>query len=417
MSILNTSVTGLMANSNWLSTIAQNIANANTPGYKNIETEFSELVAQSSGGSNQRSGLDPDAGVATSARALNGLQGAVQATSSPTDLAVQGAGFFVVSDSGGNLLLTRNGTFIPDAQGNLVNSAGYYLMGAATATPVTINSLSGLVKVNVQGAGATSALSTTASMVANLPSTAAIIPAGNLPAANAAGSTFTAETNLVAYGNLGAPETINLYFSKTAANTWQVDAYDSSQAAPGGGFPYATAELATQTLNFDPVTGALTGGSPMTIPVPNGGSLNFDLSKATQLATVFGVTSATIDGSAPSNLTGVTIAPSGTLTLEYGNGLSQIAFEVPLATVESPDNLTSVLGEAYQANFTSGAAQVGNAQAGGRGSIQSSSIENSTVDLAQELTNMVQAQSSYQANSKVFQTGAKLLDVLNNLQT
>ena len=128
MSILNTSVSGMLADSNWLSSISQNVANSNTTGYKNVETDFSSLVDQIGDG-------DPDyGGVATSQVALNSLQGNVVATSTTTDLAIQGSGFFVVSNSSGELFLTRNGSFTPDASGNLVNSAGYYLMGETVRT-------------------------------------------------------------------------------------------------------------------------------------------------------------------------------------------------------------------------------------------------------------------------------------------
>lgn len=413
MSILDSAVSGMKANSNWLSTISQNVANANTPGYKNVETEFSALVDQSPGAVSQV------AGVTSALRSLNAVQGQVESTSTSTDLAVQGAGFFVVSDGAGNIYLTRNGSFVPDSQGDLVNAAGYYLMGASTrggTASATVNSIAGLQKVNVQGAADAAAPSTSATLVANLPSTDATVAAASLPSTNSAGATYSEQTSLVAYDNLGGAHTINLYFAKTGAGAWEVDAYDSGAAAAGGGFPYSSGPLATQTLTFNPGTGALASGSPFTIPVPNGQSLSVDLSQATQLATGFGVSSATINGNAPGSLTGVSIAQNGVLSLQYGNGATQNAYVIPLANVASPDNLTSVLGDAYQANIASGAAQVGNADSAGLGSINSSSIEGSTVDLATELTNMIQAQSSYEANSKVFQTGAKMLDVLNGLQ-
>ena len=117
MSIMGASVSGMNADTNWLSTISQNVANANTTGYKNVQTEFSTLVDQSS------NVTENVTGVTTSLRALNALQGSVVGTSTSTDLAVQGKGFFVVSDSCGALYLTRNGSFVPDAAGNLVNAA------------------------------------------------------------------------------------------------------------------------------------------------------------------------------------------------------------------------------------------------------------------------------------------------------
>ena len=112
----------------------------------------------------------------------------------------------------------------------------------------------------------------------------------------------------------------------------------------------------------------------------------------------------------------MTISSDGTLDFEYSNGVSSPGYEIPLATVASEDNLTSVNGNAFQANQNSGTVRVGVAGTGGLGKIASSSLENSTVDLATELTDMIQAQSAYQANSKVFQTGANLLDILNGLK-
>jgi flagellar hook protein FlgE len=221
---------------------------------------------------------------------------------------------------------------------------------------------------------------------------------------------------MVAYDNLGAPHSLNIYFTKTGANTWEADAFDASTAAASGGFPYSSGPLATQTLTFNPNSGALQSGSPLSLTVPGGKTLSVDLSQTTQLASGFSVSSSTIDGSAPGTVKNVSIAQDGTLSFNYNNGTSHPAYKVPLAKVASPTNLTSILGDAFQANLQSGAPQVGVAGTDGLGTINSSSLVGSTVDLATELTNMVQAQSSYEANSKVFQAGAKILDVLNNIQ-
>jgi flagellar hook protein FlgE len=403
----------MLANSNWLSTISQNVANTNSTGYKNVETEFSALVDQT-GGANM-----PGDGVITSTRSLNALQGQIQSTSTVTDLAVQGAGFFVVTDASGETFLTRNGSFVPDASGNLVNAAGFYLMALNTqggSSNVSVNTLSGLQKVNVQGAADSAAPSTTGAMTVNLPSSATAVAAANLPSANTASSTYTDETTLVAYDNLGSAHTLNVYFTKTGTNTWEADVYDSSTASSNGGFPYSSGPLVKQTLTFNASTGALASGSPMTVPVPSGQSLTLDLSQTTQLATSFGVNSATINGNAPGNLSGMTIGTDGVLSFQYSNGSNQAGYIIPLANVPSPTNLTRELGDAYQTNGISGALHVSNAGTGGMGSISSSSLEDSTVDLATELTSMVEAQSSYQANSKVFQTGADIISILNNLK-
>jgi flagellar hook protein FlgE len=334
-------------------------------------------------------------------------------------MAIQGAGFFVVSDSGGNIFLTRNGSFVPDASGNLVNTSGYYLMGSniqnGTAN-VASNSLADLEKVNVTSAGDASIPTTTGTFTANLPATAAVVDPSLTPVNNSSNSTYTSETSLVTYDNLGASHTINLYFSNLGGNQWEVDAYDSAAAATGGGFPYSSGPLASQTVTFDPTTGALSSGSPLSIGVPNGQTMSLDLAKTTQLASSFSVTQAVANGNPPGSLTGVTVSTTGVLSFQFGNGTTSPAYDIPLANVASPNNLTAVTGNAFQANSDSGAAQVGSANVGGLGTIASSSLEGSTVDLATELTDMIQAQSAYEANSKVFQTGATLLDVLNNLK-
>jgi flagellar hook protein FlgE len=413
MTILNASVSGMLADSNWLSSISQNVANANTTGYKNVETDFSSLVDQIAGG-------DQDfGGVATSQVSLNSLQGNVVSTSTPTDLAIQGSGFFVVSDASGALYLTRNGSFTPDASGNLVNSAGYYLMGANVqdgASPLAANSLTGLVKVNVLNAGQTATATTAGSLTANLPSTATPVAPANLPSANSASSTYSEATSLVVYDNLGGAHTINLYFTNTGPNTWEVDAFDASDASASGGFPYSSGPLATQTLTFDPTTGALSSGSPLSIAIPNGQTMSLDLGDTTQLAASFNVTAATTNGNAPSGITSVSVGANGSLTFNYANGTSNSAYEIPLANVVSPDNLISVNGDAFLPTSASGPVYLGTASGAGFGSIESSSLESSTVDLATELTEMIQAQSAYEANSKVFQTGADILDVLNGLK-
>jgi flagellar hook protein FlgE len=140
-----------------------------------------------------------------------------------------------------------------------------------------------------------------------------------------------------------------------------------------------------------------------------------DMSQTTQLATNFTVVGATANGVAPSQVGNVSIGNDGTLSAVYQNGTIAPAFTIPLATVASPDNMTLISGTAYEPNLASGGVQIGKAGAAGLGSIQSSALEKSTVDLASELTTMIEAQNDYQANSKVFQTGSQLLSVLINL--
>jgi flagellar hook protein FlgE len=408
MSLMGTAVSGMLANSNWLSNISQNVANANTTGYKDIDTEFATVVDEV-GNSSSAAG-----GVTTTAAAMNTQQGSVVGTTTATDLAVKGDGYFIVSDAAGDIYLTRNGSFTPDSEGNLVNSAGYYLMGynvqGGSSTTGTSNSLAGLVKVNTISSGEAATPTTDGTLAVNVPSSDAT-----------ATDPTTPETSLVVYDNLGAAHTIDFTYSysKTTydANNnitgyvWNVSVTDATDSADP-----VTLLTPPATLTFN-ANGDLTTGSPLTFTVPNGESVNLDVSNTTQLASSFAVNQATANGNAPSSLTGVTISTDGTLDFQYSNGVSSPGYNIPLATVASEDNLTSINGNAFQANQNSGTVRVGTAGTGGLGTVASSSIEDSTVDLATELTNMIQAQSAYQANSKVFQTGADLLDILNNLKS
>jgi flagellar hook protein FlgE len=426
MSLMGTAVSGMLGDTSWLTNISQNVSNSNTTGYKDANTDFATVIdavgtSSSSGG-----------GVEASVQNQNALQGSVVGTSTVTDLAVKGDGYFIVSDSSGDIYLTRNGSFTPDADGNLVNSAGYYLMGynvQAGQASGTTNSLAGLTKVNTITAGEAATPSTTGTLSVNLPSSDATYT-GTLPSANVSGSSSTEETSVTVYDNLGAAHTLNVYYTKTGDDTWDVDVFDAadSTSTTGSGFPYSE-ELYSGTTTFSATNGdmssvttnsgvgASSSGNSITFDVPNGQSLTINLGESTQLASAFTVNTSTVNGNAASSLSGVSIASNGTLDFEYSNGSTSAGYDVPLATVASEDNLTSINGNAFQANQMSGTIRVGTAGTGGFGTIASSSLEDSTVDLATELTDMIQAQSAYQANSKVFQAGADLLDILNNLKS
>jgi flagellar hook protein FlgE len=414
--IMNAAVLGMNAQTSWLATISQNIANSNTTGYKDAETKFASMVDQAGVG-NYSAG-----GVSTSSLSMNNLQGSVVGTSTVTDLAVQGQGFFVVTDGSGNTFLSRNGSFVPDSAGDLVNSAGYYLMGTniqnGNYSPVA-NSLSGLQRINISKTGEQAVATTSGTLALNMPSTAAV-QATDLAATNtttAAAANFTEKTSLVTYDGLGAPITLDIYMTNMGGGAWNVDVYNHADAnATSGGFPYAAGEIGTSTLNFSTTNGQYASGSPINVTMPSGSTVTLDMTGSTQLAAPFTINSAVTNGNAPDTLTGVSIGADGTLNFVYNSGSTIPGYKIPLATVASPDNLTSVNGTVYSTNIKSGEPQVGVAGTAQFGTIQSSSLENSTVDLATKLTAMIQAQSGYEANSKVFQTGANLLDILNKLQ-
>jgi flagellar hook protein FlgE len=327
-----------------------------------------------------------------------------------------------VQSAAGTSYLTRAGNFVPDDNGDLVNAAGFKLLGYSLLNggdTSLINSTAGLQVVGTSDLGMKATPSTTGTFDVTLPSDAAITAAANLPSANAATAAYAGKSSVVAYDNLGHQLKLDIYSAKTANNTWEVTVYNSDGASASGGFPYAAgSQLTTSTLTFSPTTGALMvppSPSALSVNVPNGATLSIDVSKTTQLAAAYTPVNVTANGSPPTAVDRLEIGKDGTVTAVYADGSRVDAFKIPLAKVASPDNLTSISGNVFATNKDSGDLQLGTANTGAYGQVLSGALEKPTVDLASELTTMVEAQRSYTANSKVFQTGAELMDVLVNL--
>ncbi len=415
---LNTAVSGMSAQANMLGTIGDNIANAGTTGYKQATIDFETQLGTQSASSYTAGG------VISAVRYGIGDQGTLTSTTSTTDLGVQGNGYFVVQDSNGATALTRAGSFVANAAGNLVNTAGYELMGynLTDGSSATANGVGGLQVINLSKQSLSASPSTTGTINFNLSSNATAVT-GDTPVSNAADATYTSKTSVAAYDNLGNQVTLDVYFTKTSDNTWEATTYNQADAASGGGFPYAKPPLGSQTLAYDATTGKLdtvdgaTTPLGLSVPIPNGKTLSIDVGHSTQLAADFNVATATIGGSAPSKLDHITIGTDGTVTSVYANGVQTPSYRIPLANVPSPDNMTSLTGNVYEPSLTSGQMTVGTAQTGSLGAIESNSLENSTVDLATQLTMMITAQRSYEANSKVIQTASDLLNTVNQLHS
>lgn len=414
--LMRTSVAGMSAQANKLGAVAGNIANASTVGYKKADAQFSTLLLDAPGSSYSPGGVE------TTTRYGISRQGVLQSTDSKLDLAISGGGFLLVSGPDGNVALTRAGNFVPDGQGYLVNAAGFKLLGFPIAngdpSSIVVNGTAGLEQVMISASRLQATATTTASLGANLPSSAADVAAADLPSANSASSVSSARTSVVVYGNLGEEITLDVHFAKTSVpGEWEVSIYDAAGRAAGGGFPYAGAALGTATLAFD-ANGQLDPGSAnaLSLTVPGGAAMNLDLSKMTQLATGFSVLSVNTNGNPAESPTSLEIATDGTMYQLYGNGARSALYRIPLATVTSPDQLTSKTGNTFALSSGSGDLRVGFPQSGGLGGLVSGALENSTVDMASELTEMISAQRSYTANSRVFQTGAELMEVIVNLK-
>ncbi len=335
----------MSAQTAWLNAVSDNIANVSTTGYKQAMVEFSSLVLNSGLTSDYQSGsvmINPQI-------QIDG-QGTLNATSSTTDLAIQGNGYFIVEGPNNQPVLTRVGSFTKDAAGDLVNAAGYTLLGYPAGSSGVANSFLGLVPINLNSIALQTTPTTAGKLYVNLPSNAAVVAPANLPsnAWNTTNATPTAKTSLVTYDNLGNQVTLDVYMTNEGGNKWDVAIFNAANAT-NGGFPYTVAPLTTGTLTFNPATGALAATSPTSfkVAIPNGSTMTLDMSQTTQLATSYTVLAASVNGNAPSQVSGVNIAADGTVSVTYQNGATIPTFTIPLANVQSPDKMSVITGNAY----------------------------------------------------------------------
>lgn len=417
---MRTSTSGMNAQASRLSSISDNISNSSTTAYKGSSVSFSSLVLSSAGGTTYTSGSVN----AVTSYAIS-EQGSLKSTTSSTDLAIKGAGFFVVKDSSDNIFLTRDGSFTVNKSGELVNTSGYTLLGYSSTdgSAAIVNGFSGLAPVKVTENGLTANASTTGNVTANLDMRATAVTTATTPAdigTTSSSVDYTSSTSVVTYDDLGNAVQIDIYYTKTAANTWKVAAFNhADRDTSTGSFPYASAPLSTAELDFDPTTGKLSTSSvndSISFAVPGGKTVALDLSSSTQYAYAFGVSAAKVNGNAPSTISSVAIGQDGKVSAVYANGSTKDLYQIALAKVQSPDNLTPVSGSAYSLNDNAGTVIVGFAGDSNFGTINSYQLEESNVDVATELTNMIESQRNYTANSKVFQTASDLMDVLVNLK-
>ncbi|MCJ2036278.1 flagellar hook protein FlgE [Methylobacterium sp. J-068] len=411
ISVLRTGVSGMNAQSNRISTVAENVQNSSTTGYKRNSAEFSSLLLDNNTDNAYNSGA-----VETTIRRAISERGSINSTTSKTDLAIQGNGFFIVQDENKASLLTRAGNFVVDGQtGNLVNSGGFTLMGFdvlnGEASP-TVNGTDGMVPVNMAGLSMRATPSTTGTIAGNLSADTADLT-GTLSPTN-----FSKKTSIVTFDKLGNSVTLDVYLGKVPAstvapvvpeNTWSASVY-----APDG----TALTSPALTLAFDangkiPSTAA--AGARASFTIPGGEAFTLDMSGATQLAGSYDI-KGSANGKAPSSVTGTEFSADGTVYATYADGTRLAAFKVPLADVKSPDNLDPRAGNVFRTNIESGDIQIGFSGSGSFGTLKSSALEASNVDVSSELTTMIESQTVYTANSKVFMTGNELLETLMNLK-
>ncbi|MBP7663904.1 MAG: flagellar hook protein FlgE [Shewanella sp.] len=443
----NIALSGISAAQKDLNTTANNIANANTIGFKESRAEFADVYANSIF-SNAKTAVG--GGVATSQVAQQFHQGSLQLTNNSLDMAIKGGGFFVTASELGTLdhSFTRAGAFKVDKNNYMVDSAGNYLqtfpvdkdgnstsVSLTTAKPVQIPDTAGSpVKTE----------NVTLQMNLNAKESA-LDPAAFDPLD---AKTYNNVTSMTIYDSLGEPHIMTTYFVKpkdgsyNGENNWvayyAVDGKQVDLAGPAGtyqtdttgdGTPDATGTAQTaggwkgSVLKFNSV-GVYTGSDPAIVKTEALGvsgagvlgagadgtqDLTVKFNAPTQYAAPFGATELTQDGTTVGRLTNVEIGEDGLVTASYSNGSTVPLARVALVRFANEQGLTQVGNTSWKASLASGPALAGEANSGTFGSISSSALEQSNIDLTTELVDLISAQRNFQANSRT-------LEVNNTLQ-
>lgn len=428
-SALYAGVSGLNAQASAMATVADNITNINTVGYKGTEAQFRTLVTDGRASSNYSAG-----GVAAAPQAMVSKQGLIQASGSNTDIAIDGGGFFVTrSGTGANaeVAFTRAGSFRPDPEGYLRNASGLYLQGwrlDAQGGYINTGSLNALEPVRVSDLTGTAAATTRLQMRANLQSTQEPFTGTYTAGAMAAGTVephFTRSFDV--YDSQGNSHRLTMGFLKTGANTWQTEMFSdpASDVTAAGGLvrsgtlafnPDGSLDRTTSSATlFDPLAINYTNGAS-SLPIELGLGDDDSINGLTQFSDASALITSSVDGGLLGNISSVEISDEGVVSAVFDDGTTRAVYQLPIATFQNPDGLTRLSGNAYTVNKDSGGFTLNSPGSLGAGTIASNSLEASTVDLAGEFTNMIRFQRAYSASSKIITTVDDMLREVSDLK-
>lgn len=404
-------LSGLNAASKSLDVIGNNVSNANTVGFKESQAQFADVYANSLTGAGAS-----QIGIGTKVAQVSQqfTQGNITASNNPLDVAINGGGFFRMSNNG-TITYARNGQFQLDKSGYIINATGARLTGY-TANASGVLSTGAPADLNINTADLTPKTTTKVDAVLNLDS-GSTVPA-TTPFNMADPTSYNSSTAVSVYDSLGNAHTLQTFYVKTAPNTWNV--YASNDGVPIGYVPPA-APVPVGSLAFA-TDGSLVPGAPFAVPVTVGTgatspfTVNIDYTGTSQYGSSFSVNALKQDGYTSGRLAGFSISADGTIVGRYTNGQSATLGQVVLANFTNPNGLQSLGNNLWTDTATSGPALVGTPNSGSLGVLQSSAVEDSNVDLTAELVNMITAQRNYQANAQTIKTQDQVLQTLVNLR-
>jgi len=432
----NIGLSGLRAASGDLNVTGNNIANAGTAGFKQSRAEFADLYASSvlgSGKNSQGSGVL----LADVSQLFN--QGNINYTQNALDLAVNGNGFFVTSNNG-EVGYTRAGYFGTDREGYMVNNFGYRLQGYAV--DASGNLQNGVVSdLQIETASQAPRATSDLDQVYNLNSTNTIPTTTPFDPSDPTSYNSSTSTNI--YDTQGNAHVFTQYFLKTGANTWDMNVLIDGRNPndPTSTTPYtadltytAAGQLDLTALASTDFTVNANGTLDLTNWVPaapdtsvppvwssNGAAasatgINIDFRESTQFSSSFAVNSVAQDGYTTGQLSGLEIDDTGVIFARYTNGQSNVQGQVVLASFANTQGLTPVGKTAWVQSFESGEPVVGTPRSGTLGALQAGALEDSNVELSDQLVNLIVAQRNYQANAKTIETENAVTQTIINLR-
>ncbi len=416
-------VSALNAQSQALGMISDNISNVNTVGYKTTKASFATLVTRST------MNFHAPGGVRSSPISAVDRQGLLQASANTTDIAISGAGMFVVTTTStptasDTRLYTRAGQFSTDSDGFLKSPSGHFLQGWATnssGTPLAANTtiLTSLQPVRVSSVSGSAVATSTIDIGANLPASAA----------NASTSTTNAEV----FDSLGVSHNVTFTWTKNSTNSWTLTANAPDALSAPGGTEVTTGGPAFSVIvlfnndgtpaSFDGLTtapdlvftGWASGAATMTIALNLGTAGALGTAQAngvTQFSSSYSTTFVNQNGVQFGNFFGTSIDENGIVTALFDNGQTLKVYKLPVATFPNPNGLDAKSGTLYSESGNSGGYVLRSAGTSNAGKIVPSSLEASTSDLAEEFTNMIITQRAYSAATRVITTADEMLDEL-----
>lgn len=406
MAAFSIALSGLTAASSDLDVTANNVANADTVGYKQSRAEFADVFA--AGAVNLNTSAIGE-GVRLSTTAQQFTQGNISTSGSNLDLAISGDGFFTLQDPSNGIVYTRNGQFSEDKNGDVVTATGQALQVYPPTSTGGFNT-GALTNLNLQTAQSSPLATTGGTVILNLPAGSTPPTGGVFDPNNPA--TYNQSTSTTVFDSLGNSFPATFFFTQTAApGVWNVNMTVNNKLDP-----------ATKQLTFSatgavtpPASGALDfagfaptdGASPM--------DMTFNFAQSTQFGGGFGVTSIVQNGFTTGQLSTVSIDPTGVVSAVYTNGRSTQLGQLALANFPDPQGLKQLGDTNWAETFSSGTHISGTAGSSGFGSVQSGALEASNVDLTTELVNMITAQRAFQANAQVITTANQLSQTVINI--